>query len=203
MHADSQHTPSTHAPEEHCVPLVHVVPLAFWQMPLEAPAAVPAQNSPVPHAATEQQTLVVPSPAVQKVPVAQSASRSQTVPSPPVVLQLPDLQVYPVVQSAGVVQSALHVVAPQVYGAHGVGVAVPQPPAPLQRASLDATSPVQLAAAQTASAPGKALHAVRSDPSHLPLQVPVPEHAARTTPCGLPTTAMQVPSLPPTSHASH
>lgn len=105
-------------------------------------------------------------------------------------------------QSDGDVQSFLQSVVPHVYGAHEVGVGVPQAPAPLQRASLIAMSPVQLGSLQVVSAPGNALHAVRSEPSHLPVQTPVPEHAVRV-PCGAPTTAVQVPTLPPISQASH
>jgi hypothetical protein len=65
-----------------------------------------------------------------------------------------------------------------------------------------ATAEEQLAAAQTVDTPGGSPHLVRSEPLHCALHAPVPTHAVRV-PRGAPLTAMHVPTLPATLHASH
>lgn len=75
-------------------------------------------------------------------------------------------------------------------------------PRPSQYAADFAVPAVHDAAAQTWLEPGGAPQAERVDPLQVAAQMPVPVQAA-FEPCGLPLTAVQVPSAPPTSQASH
>jgi hypothetical protein len=61
---------------------------------------------------------------------------------------------------------------------------------------------VQLAVPQLVVVGGGVPHTLRSDPLHCAAHLPVPTHAPRA-PWGTPTTAVQVPAAPLTSHASH
>ena len=65
-----------------------------------------------------------------------------------------------------------------------------------------ATPVVHDAVAQTTEPFGGAPHERRLLPSHVAAQTPVPAHAVREL-CGAPATAVHVPALPGTSHASH
>ena len=60
---------------------------------------------------------------------------------------------------------------------------------------------VHAAATQVVSPAGNALHALVTAPSHCGVQTPVPVQTRGAV--GLPRTGEQVPSLPPTLHASH
>ena len=75
-------------------------------------------------------------------------------------------------------------------------------PAPSQKAIPVSTPPVHEAAAQLVDVPLIEAHLVRSAPSQAAWQAPDPEQAVRA-PCTAPATATHVPTLPPTSHASH
>jgi hypothetical protein len=103
-----------------------------------------------------------------------------------------------------VAQTVLQAVVPsQTYGAHDFEAGVAHPPAPSQKAMLVKMPEAHDAAAQLVDVPLIEAHLVRSAPSQVAWQTPVPAHAVRVLPCTAPATATHVPTLPPTSHASH
>ena len=99
-------------------------------------------------------------------------------------------------------QLVLQLVVPQTYGTQLTALGATHEPVPLQVDALIHETPEQLSAAQTVSVPGSMPHVVRLLPSHCAAQVPVPLQAGRV-PFGAPVTALQIPSVPPTLHASH
>jgi hypothetical protein len=86
---------------------------------------------------------------------------------------------------------------------HGVEACV-QTPRPLQAPTAVCTPAVHEALPHAVEPAGN-VHEVTCTPSHDEPQVPLPEQAARAPPlrCAVPSTATQVPTLPPTSHAWH
>jgi hypothetical protein len=121
-------------------------------------------------------------------------------------MHLPETQWSPGVQSESALQLALHAVAPQTYGAHGLVVGAGHPPVPSQLAACVSIPPAQLEARHDTELPTKPAHCVRALPSqtaaaHAPASPPL-EHAGRD-PTGAPETGAHVPSTPATLHASH
>jgi hypothetical protein len=123
-HAVLQHTPSTQLPEPQSLDAVHVLPSGFEQVPL--PFAL--HTSPEGQVSTVQHTPSV------HLPDAHCELDVQTVPSAPVVTQLPDevSQKYPLLQSALLAQVVLHAVGPHTNGSHGEVAAGAQLPSPSQ-----------------------------------------------------------------------
>jgi hypothetical protein len=102
-----------------------------------------------------------------------------------------------------VLQTVLQALAlSQMYGAHDFAVPAAHAPAPSQYAMLVRMPEAHDAAAQLVEVPLIEAHLVRSAPSHVAWQTPDPAHAVRA-PWTAPATATHVPTLPPTSQASH
>jgi hypothetical protein len=96
----------------------------------------------------------------------------------------------------------LQAVGPQVYGLHDCVWVAGHAPAPLQPAESVATPLLHDASRHVVELSGYA-QAVRLAPSHAPPQrLPSLAQVGRA-PCGAPPTAVQVPTLPATSQASH
>jgi hypothetical protein len=117
------------------------------------------------------------------------------------------VQVNPVAQSVSAAHVVLHEVAPHAYGEHVVGEGTLHPPAPSHEPAAVPSPAAQLASEQLVSGPcAKPTHFERSfAPSHaraLQVSLPPSEHAIRE-PWGGPLMALQTPSAPETSHASH
>ena len=128
-------------------------------------------------------------------------SAEHTVPRPPVVMQLPLEQKYPLAQSATVEHVVLHVVAPHAKGAQVFVVGVGQLPNPSHDDCQVSLPPPQLAATHTVVLVGREPQAVADEPLHCAAHRPEPAHFVRR-PCGCPlVTVVQVPRLPTTSHA--
>jgi hypothetical protein len=85
--------------------------------------------------------------------------------------------------------------------AHGLVVAVVQAPEPLQTEAVVALPPVHVAAVQTTVLSGE-VQALPFEPSHSPLQVPVPPQAVRVA-SGAPFTAVHLPTEPVSLQDSH
>jgi hypothetical protein len=117
-------------------------------------------------------------------------------------LQIPPEQKLPEAQSESEPQLPTQACGPHRYVAQPCVWRAGHPPAPSHAASSVATPDAQLAPRQMVSAAGYA-HAVALDPSHVPAQA-VPSLAqAWRAPWGVPTTSVQTPKEPGTSHAWH
>jgi hypothetical protein len=108
------------------------------------------------------------------------------------------------VQSLSAAHVVLHVVAPQTYGVQASVWLPTHLPLPSQVPCVVAVEPAQLGPPQPT--PDGDVHAVRLTPSQRATphvgSVLDGAHEARL-PCGVPTTGVQVPTLPATSQASH
>jgi len=187
----------SHAPPQ-TVPSVEHAVRAPWGAPLTA-AQVPAlpgtsQASHSPLQATLQQT-----PSTQ-FPFAHCAAAEQLDPSPSLTTQTPAEHQSPAGQSASTAQLPLQAVGPQEYGEHACVCSAGQWPLPSHDAPRVATPAVQDAPRQDDVGYAQAVALV---PSQLPPQAEPSLAQAARVPCGAPVTSTQLPTLPPTSHASH
>jgi hypothetical protein len=195
----SQQTPSTHAPEPHSPSLVHATPSFFAHEPF---LRAVAQLSSALQLALPQQT-----PSTHVRAPAHTVVASHGKPSPGAGRHVPvALQLKPAAQSVDAEHFPLHLVAPQANAPHDFFTSL-HAPTPSQLEAWVSTPSAQASLLQGAPAAASS-HAFRLTPWHArPQSVPTGAPPVATQPGwparGAPVTAVQVPFVAASAHASH
>ncbi len=154
-----QHTPSTHAPEPHCVALVQVWPTVPRQLPLLQVVPAPHTRPQTPQFAGSVAVLT------QLAPHAVCPALQHTPPGQ--ATHTPPLHCAPAAQFALVVQVVVHALLPQMKGEQAFVVGVTQLPVPLPlQAEGGVSTPLVHDAAPQVVPAGVRRHALA--PLHVP-----------------------------------